>query len=606
MSILTNTPAPVLTYASDIRTAASWLEIHTGSLGMAALTQGQDPFASGFGIRALALGHPNRDSLVFPADPTLVKQIGRVLWPIDGGTRRVWAHNARELAWAVRSVVDIDLNSLRCTKTAAQTIWPGRTAPRTGHRVGVYSLASLSNYAAKALEALRVVSGARPGTAMNVWLPAVLEHRDSRDVAVQQAVAALAVETILLTKPLAESPHRGAIEARVLADQTWRWQGYEGIGINKAAVLQAEGQMRVQAAMAAADKRLGFDVSNPERAKEWCATHGITLPSTRTGTPTLSTKTIQDAVVPEHLAGAWAVFLRARALGSFTGKLKEILGAVDAQGRVHPAIDIFTQGATTGRMAISRPALQNLSNSEMQIPGMDTLRNALVADPGKVLVSCDLAHVEPSILAAVSGDLAMIAVVQPGRDVYVETAAILWGPGARAGDPAAKVLRARAKTLLLALIYGKGAAALAGDLGVDVPEAKRLRDQLLGAYPQAAAWTAETRTRSEAGEVLTTIFGRPLAAPDRGADGKIQGYKAVNYAIQGSAADLFVDMANAVAAERPAGSRLWLPVHDELVVECLPEDAGTVKELLGRCMSTTVNGVPIWGEPEILGATWRK
>ena len=56
----------------------------------------------------------------------------------------------------------------------------------------------------------------------------------------------------------------------------------------------------------------------------------------------------------------------------------------------------------------------------------------------------------------------------------------------------------------------------------------------------------------------------------------------------------------------PVGATLWLPVHDELVIECEEVDAEIVKDVLATHMRTELDGVLIWGEPEILGTRWKK
>lgn len=184
-------------------------------------------------------------------------------------------------------------------------------------------------------------------------------------------------------------------------------------------------------------------------------------------------------------------------------------------------------------MSVSKPALQNLANAELEGTGLSTLRNCLTALPGKVLVSCDLAHVEPSVLVAITQDPALMKAVAKESDVYKETAVMLWGEDARTSKEA----RGRAKTLLLALLYGKGDESLAADLGCTVSKAREAKERLLGSYPVMGAWVNEVRAKAKAGDQLLTAFSRPVAslAP-------AEAYKAINYLIQGTAADLLVEM----------------------------------------------------------------
>ena len=54
-------------------------------------------------------------------------------------------------------------------------------------------------------------------------------------------------------------------------------------------------------------------------------------------------------------------------------------------------------------------------------------------------------------------------------------------------------------------------------------------------------------------------------------------------------------------------ARLWLPIHDELVIECDESDGSErVRRRLEDLMTTERDGVPIWGEVQVLGSVRRK
>ncbi|MNW65086.1 DNA polymerase I [compost metagenome] len=119
-----------------------------------------------------------------------------------------------------------------------------------------------------------------------------------------------------------------------------------------------------------------------------------------------------------------------------------------------------------------------------------------------------------------------------------------------------------------------------------------------------SAWVQEIRAKAKNEERLLTAYGRPIStlAPD-------EAYKAVNYLIQGTAADLLIQMTLDVADEldeRFPTARLWLPIHDELVIECDEENAERVREMLEARMAVDLDGVPIWGEAKVLGPVWTK
>jgi DNA polymerase I-like protein with 3'-5' exonuclease and polymerase domains len=125
-------------------------------------------------------------------------------------------------------------------------------------------------------------------------------------------------------------------------------------------------------------------------------------------------------------------------------------------------------------------------------------------------------------------------------------------------------------------------------------------------YPAFANWKRETKARAERGEQLTTHGGRPLPMFAFG-----EARKAVAYVIQGSAADLFKCMTREVALQirkRQSQAKLWLPLHDELVLS-VPDDDTEVSlacAILTDCMTAEINGVTVSGKPESIGRSWRK
>jgi hypothetical protein len=262
-------------------------------------------------------------------------------------------------------------------------------------------------------------------------------------------------------------------------------------------------------------------------------------------------------------------------------KAVELLRAARHDGRVRPIVNVY--GAATGRMTIQGPALQNLHRN---------LKPALLADPGKALVGLDLVQVEPRVAAILSGDEAMRQAV--AADAYVTAAQLIWPD--RTVD---RELRAKAKTVLISLLYGEGSARLAADLRVEQSKAKELSRALLSRWPRFKAWRDAVIAKAKAGRERVTIAGRPLPRLVAGEE-----YKAVNHVVQGSAADIFLQMTLRVAKALPQGARLWLAVHDELVVECRADDVDTTKQLLTEKMTLRAGDVTIDGDSVVYGERW--
>jgi DNA polymerase-1 len=205
--------------------------------------------------------------------------------------------------------------------------------------------------------------------------------------------------------------------------------------------------------------------------------------------------------------------------------------------------DWSSSDGAAGRMTASA-GLHNLP-SEM--------RPAVAAEPGHSFVRADLGQIEPRVLAAVSGDPALIAATADA-DLYQPIATRL------------EVERAIAKVAVLGAMYG----ATTGE------SAHALRG-LEREYPIAMAYLERAATAGRAGDDVTTIGGRRVRMwTDDTIEGDIdrarrvaaaRGRFARNAMIQGAAAEFFKVWAIIVRAHAAEfGARIVLCLHDELLV----------------------------------------
>jgi DNA polymerase-1 len=229
-------------------------------------------------------------------------------------------------------------------------------------------------------------------------------------------------------------------------------------------------------------------------------------------------------------------------------------------GRFSP--EYVVGGVVSGRWA-------SRGGGALQIPRL--LRQAVVADPGWVLVVADAAQLEPRVLAALAGDRAFAAAAAAG-DLYAELA------GAFGGD------RAKAKVAMLSAMYG-GAGGEAGQL------LAVLRQR----FPAAAGYVEAAARAGEEGRVVRSVLGRTCpppsanwralteeaAAPDAERDpragqaARARGRFTRNFVVQASAADWALVMLVSLRAELAKISRLNR-TEDEL------PSAGPVSSGAGR------------------------
>jgi DNA polymerase-1 len=197
------------------------------------------------------------------------------------------------------------------------------------------------------------------------------------------------------------------------------------------------------------------------------------------------------------------------------------------------------------------------------------LRQAVIAEDGHVFIRADLGQIEPRVLAAVSGDQALIAATE-ADDLYLPVARQLG------------VDRPTAKVAMIAAMYGQ-------TTGHGGQAARRMK----AAYPVAMAYLEDADQRARAGRDLRTYGGRlvrmsggvgyepPARVTARGRYGR-------NAMIQGAAAELFKMWAVTVRARGAAlDARIVLCLHDELLVHVPEERAEEAARLVGDCLRET-------------------
>ena len=254
-----------------------------------------------------------------------------------------------------------------------------------------------------------------------------------------------------------------------------------------------------------------------------------------------------------------------------------------ASGRIHTS---FNQaGAATGRLSSSDPNLQNIP---VRTPRGEAIRRAFVAAPGAVLLTADYSQIELRLLAHLSGDPAFVQAFMQGGDIHRQTAAVIFNV---AQDDVTSEMRARAKTINFATIYGQGAFALSRQLGITQDEAKQFIEQYFTRFSGVRAWLDRTVAEARAKGYVETLFGRRRYIPelkDRNFNIRAFGERtATNSPLQGSAADLIkIAMVRIAAALTAAGlgSRMILQVHDELVFEVPAGEASIATDLVKRHM----------------------
>jgi DNA polymerase-1 len=233
-------------------------------------------------------------------------------------------------------------------------------------------------------------------------------------------------------------------------------------------------------------------------------------------------------------------------------------------GRVHTT---FNQTiAATGRLSSSEPNLQNIPIRS--VLGRE-IRKGFVAAEGWTFLGADYSQIELRILAHLSGDPAFVEAFREGRDIHRETAARIFGVKPEDVDGG---MRARAKTINFATIYGQGPVALAAQLGISRGEAERFIRGYFERFAGVKAYLERMKEEAREKGYVETLSGRRRYIPEiRSRNPGVRGFgerTATNSPIQGSAADLIkLAMIRLHGELDPTRARMLVQVHDELLIE---------------------------------------
>jgi DNA polymerase-1 len=281
-----------------------------------------------------------------------------------------------------------------------------------------------------------------------------------------------------------------------------------------------------------------------------------------------------------------------------SGTLTPLTNLVDSEGRVHT--EYRTLGTVTGRMAASGPNLQQMPKRRNTAR---KYRSCLQADEGKIIVSADLSQIEYRVAADRSGDPGMIAAYQNGLDLHEEAARLLFSTGTFAPTEAQRDL---AKSCGFGKIYfaGPGKIARTGHVSMDM--ARELIRQYDSLYSGLAQWSkGQLQTalnQMEAGENpgVTTLYGRDLLIDAS------RPYVIVNYQVQSAARDILVDWLFLCEDQGILEGNLLALVHDEIVLQCAPEDGSEVAHILEQTASAvdSLTRVPNVAEAKVGTRSW--
>jgi DNA polymerase-1 len=294
-----------------------------------------------------------------------------------------------------------------------------------------------------------------------------------------------------------------------------------------------------------------------------------------------------DASELERLAGEGAKIARlvlewrqlTKLKSTYTDALQEQINP--ETGRVHTCFSMAV--AQTGRLSSTDPNLQNIP---IRTEIGRRIRDAFVAEPGKVILSADYSQIELRLAAHMADVPALKDAFARGDDIHSLTAQEVFGEVNRD-------TRARAKTINFSILYGISSWGLAGRLEVSRDEAQGMIDRYFARFPGINHYIASTLSQVREQGFVSTLFGRKTHLP--GIRSAKQGERqsaerqAINAPIQGTSADIIkramVRMNPALAAAGLCDVRMLLQVHDELVFELSPDQVDPASAVIREVMA---------------------
>jgi uracil-DNA glycosylase family 4 len=293
----------------------------------------------------------------------------------------------------------------------------------------------------------------------------------------------------------------------------------------------------------------------------------------QSGNPTLNEEALRIlAVKNERIAVPIGLILdyreKTKLIGTFlTSKLNDL-------GRLPTSYN--AAGTTTGRISSSK-TIFGLGGNLQQIPRGE-FRRIFVAPPGKVLIKTDLSQAEARAVAWYANILFLIKSFQvPGFDIHRWNAAIVFN------KPEAEVTkkeRQTSKSLVHGANYGLGHITAARLAGVSTNVAKQALERYKSTLIELGMWHARIKNKVITERRLYTPLGRMRMFFGRMDEDTFR--SAYAFLPQSLIADIINHAFFRLDQTLPAGCRLILQVHDELVIEADEDKVAQVVELMRK------------------------
>lgn len=141
----------------------------------------------------------------------------------------------------------------------------------------------------------------------------------------------------------------------------------------------------------------------------------------------------------------------------------------------------------------------------------------------RTFLSKEKSQQEPRLLSHYSQDKNMITAYKQGKDLYATIASGVYKMGYwdcmehhedGSPNPEGKKRRQSCKAILLGIMYGRGARAIAEQIGSTVERAQEIVDDFYKSFPSVKVWMDESLKKLKEKEYVEDFYGRRRRLPD--------------------------------------------------------------------------------------------
>lgn len=162
-----------------------------------------------------------------------------------------------------------------------------------------------------------------------------------------------------------------------------------------------------------------------------------------------------------------------------------------------------------------------------------------------------------------------------------------------------KFYRQMAKNITFGVIYGIGNGRLANQLNTSTTEAKKYKTQYFKNIEGSKEFINKVIATVETRGWIKNRYGRIYKIPGD------QGYKGVNYLVQGTSADILNERIIQVYDYlKDKQSRIILQVHDEIICEVHEDEMGFIPNKISSLLETNSLNIPLHVDIDVCEGSW--